>query len=71
MDPYGDKPDDVLGDVYGKSKKGDPYAHWNEEAPIVKARENDYDSPFADMSDEAIKQAVYDREDDDWDEGDR
>lgn len=37
------------------------YEHWNEEAPIIAAQENDPMSPYADMSDEAIKQAVYDR----------
>lgn len=44
------------------------YEHWNEEAPVVWARENDFDSPMADMSDEEIKQRVYDRmnDDDDW-----
>lgn len=39
------------------------YAHWNEEAPIVWAAENDFDSPLADMTDDEIKQAVYDRDD--------
>ena len=42
------------------------YAHWNEEAPIVWAAENDFDSPMADMTDDEIKQAVYDRGDDDY-----
>jgi len=37
------------------------YEHWNEEAALVRAAETDFDSPFADMSDEDIKQAVYDR----------
>jgi hypothetical protein len=46
------------------------YDHWNEEAPIVWARENDFDSPYADMSDEEIKQAVYDRDDYDDDHPD-
>lgn len=39
------------------------YAHWNEEAAIVWAAENDFDSPMCDMSDDEIKQAVYDRDD--------
>lgn len=44
------------------------YEHHNEEAAIVWAAENDFDSPMCDMSDEEIKQRVYDREnDDDWD----
>lgn len=38
-----------------------PYSHWNEEAQRVKDEENDYESPYADMSDEEIKQAVYDK----------
>lgn len=44
------------------------YSHWNEEAPIVWAAENDFDSPMCDMSDEEIKQWVYDHadDDDDW-----
>ena len=37
------------------------YSHWNEEAPIVQEQENDWDSPYADMTDDEIKQAVYDR----------
>lgn len=41
------------------------YEHWNEEAPLVWAAENNFDSPYADMSDDEIKQAVYDRLDDD------
>lgn len=49
--------------------------NWNEEAPIVWAAENDFDSPMADMSDDEIKQAVYDRMrenfDDQGDEWDR
>lgn len=52
----------------------DPYEHWNEEAPIVKARENrdayERGSEFADMTDDEIKQAVYDRMCDDNYEGD-
>jgi hypothetical protein len=44
------------------------YEHWNEEAAIVHNAENDFDSPFADMSDDEIKQRVYDGLDDD-DEG--
>ena len=47
------------------------YSHWNEEAPRVWAQENDFDSPYSDMSDEAIKQAVYDRMDDDGYDEDR
>lgn len=43
------------------------YGEWNEEASIVWAAENDFDSPMADMSDEDIKQAVYDRMDEDFD----
>jgi hypothetical protein len=41
------------------------YAHHNEEAAIVWAAENDFDSPMCDMTDNEIKQAVYDRMDDD------
>ena len=37
------------------------YEHWNEEAPIVAAAENDPESPMYDMTDDEIKQAVYDR----------
>lgn len=37
------------------------YDHWNEEAPRIWAAENDFDSPMADMTDEEIKQSVYDR----------
>jgi len=44
------------------------YEHWNEEAALIRAAETDFDSPFADMSDEDIKQAVYDREDSDFPE---
>jgi hypothetical protein len=40
------------------------YKHWNEEASIVWAQENDFDSPMCDMSDEEIKQHVYDTWDD-------
>lgn len=40
--------------------------NWNEEAPRVWAEENDFDSPMADMSDEDIKQAVYDRMSEDF-----
>lgn len=50
------------------------YEHWNEEAPIIAARENDPFSPYADMTDAEIKQAVYDRMSDgldDWQEDDR
>lgn len=44
------------------------YEHWNEEAPIVWASENDFDSPMADMSDDEIKEAVYRRmSEEDWD----
>ena len=39
------------------------YSHWNEEAAIVWAGENDFDSPHADQTDDEIKQAVYDRDD--------
>jgi len=42
------------------------YDHYNEEAAIVWAAENDFDSPLCDMSDEDIKQLVYEQEDDDW-----
>lgn len=60
-------PDNDLGD------EADPYAHWNEEAELVRHAETDFDSPFADMSDADIKQAVYDRmrdgDDDHPDEG--
>ena len=42
------------------------YSHFNEEAPIVWAQENDFDSPMADMTDAEIKQAVYDRMSDDY-----
>lgn len=41
------------------------YEHWNEEAPIVWAAENDFESPMCDMTDDEIKQAVYDRIDND------
>lgn len=41
--------------------------NWNEEAPRVWAEENDFDSPYADMTDEEIKQAVYDRMSEDFD----
>jgi hypothetical protein len=41
------------------------YEHWNEEADRIRYAETDFNSPMADMSDEDIKQAVYDREDDD------
>lgn len=41
------------------------YSHWNEEAERVWAQENDFDSPYADMTDAEIKQAVYDRMSDD------
>lgn len=44
------------------------YDHWNEEAPIVWAAENDFSSPYCDMSDDDIKQAVYDRMSDDFDD---
>jgi hypothetical protein len=48
-------------------KKG--YEHWNEEADRIAYKENDPDSKYADMSDEEIKQAVYDRmNDEDHDE---
>lgn len=44
------------------------YAHWGEEADRVWAEENDFSSPMADMTDDEIKQAVYDRmRDDDLD----
>lgn len=39
------------------------YAHHNEEAARIWAAENDFDSPYADMTDDEIKQAVYDRDD--------
>lgn len=38
------------------------YAHWNEEAPRVWAAENDFDSPDCDLTDEEIKQRVYERD---------
>lgn len=41
------------------------YSDWNEEASIVWAKENDFNSPYADMSDDDIKQSVYDRMSDD------
>lgn len=44
------------------------YEHWNEEADRIRYAETDFDSPYADCSDEEIKQAVYDREEEDWDE---
>lgn len=45
------------------------YSHWNEEAAIVWQAENDFDSPYCDMSDDDIKQSVYDRAyDDDCDD---
>lgn len=45
------------------------YSHWNEEADIIREAENDWDSPMADMSDQEIKQQVYDRmKDDDYDD---
>ena len=43
------------------------YGHWNEEAAIVREAENDWDSPYADMTDDEIKQSVYDRMRDDLD----
>lgn len=39
------------------------YDHWNEEADIVWAAENDFDSPMADMTDDEIKESVYKRDD--------
>lgn len=49
-------------------EKEDPYSHWNEEAPIVKYKENrdayESGSPLADMTDAEIKQHIYDT----WDE---
>jgi hypothetical protein len=45
------------------------YSHWNEEAEIVWAAENDFNSPMADMTDDEIKQHVYNRMSaDDYDE---
>jgi hypothetical protein len=44
------------------------YEHWNEEADRIRYAETDFDSSDADMSDEDIKQAVYDHMDED-DEG--
>lgn len=41
--------------------------NWNEEAPIIWSQENNFDDPMCDMSDEEIKQAVYDRMRDDLD----
>jgi hypothetical protein len=43
--------------------------NWQEEAPRVWAEENDFDSPMADMTDDEIKQAVYDRMRDDFEFG--
>lgn len=43
------------------------YEHWNEEAPIVQAADNDYDSPYCDMTDDEIKEMVYSRDYDDDD----
>jgi hypothetical protein len=37
------------------------YAHWNEEAPLVWAAENDFDSPLCDESDDEIKRRVYEQ----------
>lgn len=37
------------------------YSHHGEDAPIIWAAENDFDSPYADMTDDEIKQRVYDR----------
>jgi hypothetical protein len=41
--------------------------NWNEEAPIIWAQENDFDSPMADMTDEEIKQHVWENMRDDED----
>ena len=45
------------------------YEHWNEEAESVWYQENrdamERNDPRADMTDAEIKQAVYDRDDDD------
>jgi hypothetical protein len=55
----------------------DPYAHWNEEADIVRQRENkdayERGSVTADMTDAEIKQRVYEQMRDDpigYDHGD-
>ena len=37
------------------------YEHCNEEADRIRYAETDFESPYADMSDEDIKQAVYDK----------
>ena len=42
------------------------YEHWNEQADRIRYAETDFDSPYADMSDEEIKRMVYEREDSDW-----
>jgi hypothetical protein len=34
------------------------YEHWNEEAPIVWAAENDFESPMCDMTDSEIKERI-------------
>jgi hypothetical protein len=47
----------------------DPYAHWNEEADIIRHAENDPFSPYCDMTDEEIKEDVYRRMREDEDEG--
>jgi predicted site-specific integrase-resolvase len=45
------------------------YEHWGEEAERVRYAETDFDSEFADESDENIKAAVYARmSSDDWDD---
>ena len=44
------------------------YADWNEEASIMWARENDFDSPMCDESDANIKQRIYDMSDDEFED---
>lgn len=61
------KRDPEMGDwVHSKcpEQARDPYAHWNEEAQRVRYAETDFNSPYADCSDEWIKQRVYET----WDE---
>jgi len=65
----------LLVDWKGDVMPPKEYDHWNEEASIVWAAENrdamERGDPAADMTDEEIKQRVYDRmaDGDDWEEG--
>lgn len=43
------------------------YDHWNEEAAIIYFAENDFDSPYADDTDDEIKRRIYEMDSDEFD----